>query len=105
MIAPEPPRALAFRAALDFDGLYDRLNEVGPWKWRGTDSDTYGDYLSSRPDHGVTLRIFGEKPDWVIQISRRHDAAMSREEIDAVLTGQVFPAIGARNIHPTDTVY
>jgi len=101
----EPPKALAFQSRLDFDALYDRLNEVGPWQWRGTDSDTYGAYLSSRPQSGVTLRIFGDKPDWVIQISRRDDAAMSRDEIDRVLAGQIFPAIRARNIRPTDTVY
>ena len=49
--------ALAFECALDFDALYDRLNEVGPWSWRGADSDTYGDYLISRPAEDVTLRL------------------------------------------------
>src|SRR5262245_33227304 len=92
MTSSAPPSALAFRAALDFDGLHDRLNEVGPWQWRGTDSDTYGNYLTSRPEDGVTLRIFGERPDWVLQISRLDDAPMSRDEIDAVLNGQIFPA-------------
>jgi len=97
--------ALAFECALDFDALYDRLNEVGPWSWRGTESDTYGDYLTARPAEDVTLRIFGEKPEWVIQVTLGPDAGLSRDEVDDVLNGQIFPALGAQNIHPTDTVY
>jgi hypothetical protein len=99
------PDAVAFESRLSFDALYDRLNEIGPWKWRGTESDTYGDYLSSRPVKGVILRIFGEPPNWVLQIDFPEDAPMSRDELDRVLLERVFPAIGARNLHPTDSVY
>ena len=105
MTTAGPVNALAFDSGLDFDAPYDRLNEVGPWEWRGTESDTYGDYLTSRPAEGVTLRIFGGKPDWVVQISLRADAALPRDEIDRLLNGRIFPAIGAQNIRPTDTVY
>ena len=101
----EAPHALAFHSTLDFQGLHDRLNEIGPWQWRGTESDTHGDYLTSRPQKGVTLRIFGEAPDWVVQISVRDDAPLSRSELADLLNAQILPAIGAQNIRPTDTVY
>jgi hypothetical protein len=99
------PDVVAFESRLSFDELYDRLNEIGPWTWRGTDSDTHGDHLWSRPVKGVTLRIFGERPNWVLQIHRRASSPMSRDEIDRVLLERIFPAIGARNLHPTDPVY
>ena len=102
---PAPPRALAFESSRDLDALYKRLNEAGPWLWRETDSDTRGGYLTARPASGVTLRIFPDDSHWVIQISVRADAQMSRDDVDRVLNGHIFPAIGAGNIRPTDTVY
>ncbi|HEY0993210.1 MAG TPA: hypothetical protein VGD80_39425 [Kofleriaceae bacterium] len=99
------PDALAFECGLSFEALHDRLNELGPWTWRGTESDTYGDYLSSRPGEGVTIRIFDDKTRWVLQISVREHATVSRDEIDREFAQRIFPAIGARNIQPTDTVF
>lgn len=100
-----PPAALAFECALSFDALYDRLNELGPWTWRGTESDTYGDYLVTRPGEGVTIRIFDDKTRWVLQIAVRQGASLSRDELDHAFAQRIFPAIGARNIHPTEPVY
>jgi hypothetical protein len=94
--------ALKFTARLSFNRLWKKLNESGPWHWRASDTDNYGDMLWCTTDEGGSLEIFGSKPNWTIQVVARD--SVGQEAIDRVLSERVFPAVGARDVQPTDTV-
>jgi hypothetical protein len=96
--------ALKFTARLSFSRLWKKLNESGPWFWRASDSDDYGDILWCLTDEDVKLYIFGSKPTWIIQVGVPLGDSRGQEAIDRVLSERVFPAIGARDVQPTDTV-
>jgi len=42
-MSTERPEAFAFECSLSLEARSRALNEMGPWRWSGTDSDTSGD--------------------------------------------------------------
>ena len=96
---------VAFETSSSFADLYSKLNELGPWTWRGTESDTYGDYLSTNPDHRSWIKIFACEGHWVVQLNALDGSTFTREQLEREMLERVLPGIGARNVHQTEAVY
>jgi hypothetical protein len=95
------PYALAFEAQLSIGDLLDRLNAIGPWRWRLSDSDTYGESVWTMPDRTRVFRISPDGPRWVLQFDTNDPA---REPFDRLFHDTIFPALGAVNVYPTEAV-
>jgi hypothetical protein len=107
--------AFAFKSELSLDGIFDRLNQVGPWRWSQRDSDRYGDYLATRalPDYAdpsyAFVRIFepAGEGEYVFDIEYRSSEAGADadwKDLLARIEGQILPSIGARDVTPTENV-
>ncbi|HJZ91184.1 MAG TPA: hypothetical protein VKE40_09945 [Gemmataceae bacterium] len=78
--------AWAFKTDLTLGNLFARLNARGPWLWSMRDSESWGDYMSTRalPDFAdpeyVMVKIFVELDRHVIQVRFESDRpdALSR---------------------------
>ena len=106
---PSYPEAYAFDSPLTLQAMLARLNAAGPWSWTMRDSDTFADYLVTRPDGGPTKlriirRIFpGQGPAFLLDAFYLKDSPenrLSQGEVEQVIQGQVLPAILAHNVHP-----
>ena len=103
MIAPSATIALGFDAPLSLEALCDRLNRIGPFHFRVSESDTHGDHLWCVLDENTSLSVYGERPRWVVQASVLPGSAWTHEQMEREIAARILPAIGARNVHPTDT--
>jgi len=108
-VQPSFPEAYAFDSPLTLQAMLASLNAAGPWSWTMRDSDTFTDYLVTRPDGGPTKlrivrRIFpGKGPAFLLDAFYLKDSSqnrLSRGEVEQVIQGQVLPAVGAQNVHP-----
>ena len=95
----------AFDHTVSFVELYDKLVELGPWTWRGTESDTYGDYLSTNPDRRSWIKIFDRRDHWVVQLGALEGSSVTREQLERDLLDRILPAVGARNLRETEPFY
>jgi hypothetical protein len=108
MLTPYP-EAYAFDSPLPLQTMLANLCAAVPWSWTIRDSDTFADYLVSRPDEGPTrLRIIvrpfpGRGPQFLLDIFYLWDSPdnrLSRGEIEQVIQTQMLPAIQAQNVRP-----
>jgi hypothetical protein len=106
---PRDAEAYAFDSPLTLEAMLAALNATGPWSWTMRDSDTFYLYLVTRPDGGPTKlriirRIFpGEGLPFLLDVfhlTNSPENRLSRDEVEHVIQGQVFPAIQARNVQP-----
>lgn len=101
--------AYSFKTDLSLAQLFARLNEVGPWTWLERDNENWGDYLSSlasRDPYRTMVKIYEEPTHFVVQMrfeSEEADAASVFDTLRATLFERLLPAIGARDLTPTDT--
>ena len=98
--------AYSFTTTLKFPELLNRLNNDGPWRWMGRDSDHYGDYISclGGPD-ASRLKVFQEGDKYVLNIRYKSDAPNAAVEWEALhrqLLEQVLPSVGARDVRATE---
>lgn len=97
--------AYAFESGLDLKAMSERLNTHGPFRWGMGDSDTWGDYLITRPFGDRTkLRIVEEEDRFIFDIEFRSealDAAEIWERLHAVVRQELLPVLLARNVRPT----
>jgi hypothetical protein len=95
--------ALAFDCPLTLDAMLARLNQLGPWTWRESDSDTYGESLWAVPGRRAWLSISPVDNHWVIEIRcRMKSEALPQAQLEREVTTRVLPALGARNVRPTE---
>jgi hypothetical protein len=96
--------ALKFKSSLSFDAMWKRLEQAVPWRWKASDSDNYGDKLWCYAEDAAKVQILGKKPDWIVQVSFLPDVELTPDDMRRLLDEKVFPAIGATDIEPTETV-
>ena len=107
--------AFAFKSELSIEGMFERLNRLGPWRWAQRDNDRYGDYLATRalPDYAdpvyAFFRIFepNRKGEYVFDIEYRSSEAgadVGWKDLVARINGQILPSIGARDVTPTENM-
>jgi hypothetical protein len=108
-VEPSDPEAYAFDSPLTLGAMLAALSEAGPWSWTMRDSDTFADYLVTRPDGGPTkLRVIrrtfpGKGPAFLLDVfflNGSPENRLSRGEVEQVIRRQVLPAIQAHNVHP-----
>lgn len=101
--------AVSFNSDLSLEQLFARLNEAGPWRWLMRDSEHWGDYISARAlplPLQAMVKIYVEPDHYVVNVSFDSEGADAPAELAALretLFDRLLPAIGARNIAPTDT--
>jgi hypothetical protein len=109
MPPPAHPDAYAFDSPLTLEAMLASLDAVGAWSWTIRDSDTFYQYLVTRPDGGPTKlriirRIYADKDHPflldALYLQDSPENRLSREEVEQVIRHQVFPAIQARNVQP-----
>lgn len=103
--------------AYDFDcdhslsEIASLMNSAGPWSWQARESAWYGDYLNSRPERGLRVRIHqypqtvgaGEKftgmreSGFMALLELGKESGSSREEIDRIFR-ELLSRINAANI-------
>ena len=70
------------------------------------DSDYYGDYISCLGcPEGARVKIFQEKNKYVLNIRFKQEASNAAKEWEHLhhqLLEQVLPAVGAREVKPTE---
>src|SRR5438067_1593251 len=64
MAAPE--HLYPFRSPMEREALRDALNSAGSLSWAVRDSIYYGVYLRAWHEHAGKLRIFGDRPHYVL---------------------------------------
>lgn len=106
---PEYPEAYAFDSPLTLADMLTALCAVELWSWTMRDSDTYGNYLITRPDGGPTKlriirRIFPTKGlafllDAFYLIDSPENR-ISQGELHQMIQARVLPAIQACRIEP-----
>ncbi|MGN6104878.1 MAG: hypothetical protein ACTHU0_07235 [Kofleriaceae bacterium] len=99
-----PAFALKFKTRLSFNAMWRALDRHGPWRWRASDSDAYGDKLYCYAEDSAKLQIIGEKPGWILQVSFIVGGTLPPDEVRRIVYESLLPAIGAREVEPTDTV-
>lgn len=101
--------ALAFKSGYDLPQLRVALNAAGDLEWVERESAWFGDYLSTRiAPHYAFFKIYDDEPNaqYVLQVnvSAEPDAGIALlAELVALARDRVLPAIGARDIAPTET--
>lgn len=96
--------AFTFESRLSLDAMLAALNRVGPWQWRGSESDIYGESVWCYAGDAAKLKIVREEPRWLIQVSFLPDPELTPDDIRGVLHAVVFPAISARKIEAAEPV-
>ncbi|HTQ13784.1 MAG TPA: hypothetical protein VMH86_07905 [Rhizomicrobium sp.] len=96
MVKDDFPPAYAFRTALSWSAMRERLNAGTPWPWREGDSAWLGDYLSAHPVASGAFRLYEERGYYVIEMRKN---ALSRAWHD-VVTERLLPLLEATDIKP-----
>jgi hypothetical protein len=108
-MSPPSPEAYAFDSPLTLAEMLVNLCAAGPWPWGMRDSDTFTDYLVTRPDGGPTKlriirRIFPrEGLPFLLDVFYLKDSpenSLSRGDVEQVIQAQVLAAIQADNVQP-----
>ena len=106
---PTYPEAYAFDSPLTLREMLARLRDPEPWPWGMRDSDTFAEYLVTRPDGGPTKlriirRIFpGDGPPFLMDVfylPGSPENRLSRPEVEQVIQTQVLPALQAHKVQP-----
>jgi hypothetical protein len=106
---PSYPEAYAFESPLTLTAMLASLNALGSWSWTMRHSDTFTDYLVTRPDDGPTKlriirRVFPRKGlPFLLDVFYLTDSPenrLSRGEVEQMIQLQVLPAVQAHNVHP-----
>ena len=99
------------------EALLASLNAAGPWRWGQRESGVFGDYLNTRPQAGVRLRVhfYPQMGDYGMFTGLRDkgcsalleieaDSAATKPEIDLVFRGllQIIAATDIIEIEPYD---
>jgi hypothetical protein len=97
------PVAYEFESEPGLREMLEVLNATAVWRWRLSDSDSYGEYLSAYPPRaGATkLKILGSSPKYLLDIcfvSGDRENRMTREMLEDMIQSILFPATSARNI-------
>ena len=97
--------AYAFQSSLTVEQMLAALNAAGPWAWTLRDSDTYGEYVRTRPDDGPTkLRIISTRDGFLLDIfylAGSPENRLSRDAVEKVVQDSVLPAVQAQAVTPT----
>jgi hypothetical protein len=106
---PSYPEAYTFDSPLTVQEMLANLSAAGPWPWALRDSETFTDYLFTRPDDGPTkLRVIvrpfrGKGSKFLLDVfylKNSPENRLSRGEIEDVIQRQVLPAVQAQNLQP-----
>ncbi len=100
--------AYAFRSPLRFSEMLEELNRTTPWTWVMGDSETFGDYLVTRPYKRFSkFRIVEETGGYLFDIFYDFDdpeAADLWETQHELILQELLPALKARDIKPADNL-
>ena len=94
--------AWRFQCPYTREGMRDRLNALGPWRWIDRDSDRLGEYLSTRAiaDHGM-IKIFEEPAHWVLNVVLDAEETVVKATLDTLFQ-QLLPGLEATVLGETD---
>lgn len=94
--------AWRFRSPYTREGMRDRLNALGPWRWIDRDSDRLGEYLSTRAiaDHGM-IKIFEALDYRVLNVVLDAEETVVKATLDTVFQ-QLLPGLEATVLGETD---
>jgi hypothetical protein len=98
------PSAYSFASSLDLDAMKLTLN-CGSYAWRLADNETYGLYLVTRLADGISrLRIFPDGERFIIDIrsNSSRPEAIPRGSVDDIVFSVILPAIGGRDVQPSE---
>ena len=91
--------AYKFKTDLSLPEVFNRLNELGPWRWLERDNDRWGEYLSARAieaPHDGLAKILIDEGQFVINVALKSEASDPQPAFDAVrklVLEQILPAI------------
>src|SRR5262245_24146372 len=65
--------AYAFKTRISLLQIFDRLNQLGPWRWRDRETDRWDAYISTVPMYKSALemamvKIFADEGFYVVDI-------------------------------------
>ncbi len=100
--------AYSFDSDLNPGQVLAKLNQTGPWEWVERDNDSWGWYISAAPlddPHYAIVKVIFERPRAVnVRFESDADNADALlEDLRRTLLERLLPALGARNVAPTDT--
>jgi len=99
--------AYDFTSQRNIEEMYATLNTAGPWDWTQRDSGYYGEYLNTRPEDCVRVRIhefYEPKPTFsiLLQIEKGCSAKRSTINKTAKRLLKLIGAAGITKIEPYD---
>lgn len=89
-----PEHLYPFRSPLDRTALRDALNATGPLLWEVRDSIYYGVYLRTWHEGAGKLRIFGDGPQYVLDMGDEPIPSVV-QEIETFIATQLIPVAQA----------
>ncbi|MBI4954009.1 MAG: hypothetical protein HY908_18445 [Myxococcales bacterium] len=96
--------AWSFDSELGSRAMLKKLNELGLGAWEEGDS-AYHDYLAGRLTKEGVVRIYAVGAHHVVNLRffwKEGDAQAQLRAAKQVLLDQVLPALGARDVQPTE---
>jgi hypothetical protein len=100
--------AYTFDSDLGLGGMLAKLNQVGPWEWVEWNNDRYGMYICAVPrreprQSRVKILVDDDVDRFAVNAVLYGDDKATVDEVERTLLDRVLPAIGARDLKPTDT--
>ncbi len=97
-MALEDDWAYDFACARTLEEVLAAFNAAGPWQWQARESYWYGDYLNTRPETGLHVRVheYGlggvgvsaaglHDRGFMVLLQIEKDSSATRSEVDRVL--------------------
>ena len=94
-----------FTSELTLGEIYQRLTNLGPWRWYERDNERWGDYISASPIPDTQIKILIDPVDggFALNLKFVSETPEAQQEFDDLrqdVLARVLPAIDA--INPTE---
>ncbi len=102
--------AYSFHSPRSMAEVFERLDNLGPWRWIERDNDNWGEYISARalPDpHNGMVKLISDEGRYIINVYLRSNQPGAGAEFAAVrdiVFQRVLPALDASDILKTDDI-